>query len=45
MVQLKYFKAINTMTGKVKKEPMVDTTIVPAMLLTTFLEEYIEPTK
>ena len=33
------------MTGSVKKEPTVDTTIVPAMLLTTFLEEYIEPTK
>ena len=27
------------------KEPIVDTTIVPAILLTTFLDEYIDPTK
>ena len=33
------------MIGIVKKEPTVDTTIVPAILLTTFLDEYIEPTK
>ena len=31
--------------GNVKKEPTVETTIVLAILLTTFLEECIDPTR
>tara|TARA_B110001452_G_C14847941_1_gene296165 strand:+ start:375 stop:524 length:150 start_codon:yes stop_codon:yes gene_type:complete len=38
-------RAINTIIGIVKKDTMVDITIVLAILLTTFFEEYIEPTK
>ena len=42
---MKYLRAIKTITGIVKKDTTVETTIVLAMLLTTFLDEYIEPTK
>ena len=42
---MKYFKAIKTITGIVKKDTTVETTTVLAMLLTTFLDEYIEPTR
>ena len=42
---MKYLRAKNTITGIVKKETTVETTIVLAMLLTTFFDEYIEPTR
>ena len=38
-------RAINTITGIVKKDTTVDTTIVLAILLTTFFDEYMDPTK
>jgi len=42
---MKYLRAINTITGIVMKDITVETTIVLAMLLTTFFDEYIEPTR
>ena len=42
---MKYLSAINTITGIVKKDTTVETTTVLAMLLTTFLDEYMEPTR
>ena len=42
---MKYFKATKTITGIVKKDATVETTIELAMLLTTFFDEYNEPTR
>tara|TARA_B110000444_G_C18697179_1_gene527162 strand:+ start:692 stop:850 length:159 start_codon:yes stop_codon:yes gene_type:complete len=42
---MKYLRAINTIIGIVKKDPTVDTTIVLAILFTTFFGECIDPTK
>ena len=41
----KYLRDINTIIGIVKKDTTVETTMVLAILLTTFFEEYTEPTK
>ena len=40
-----YFKAKNTTNGIVTNDIKVDTTIVLAILSTTFFGEYIEPTR
>ena len=42
---MKYFNDKNTTIGTVMKDNTVETTIILAMLSTTFLGEYIEPTK
>ena len=41
----KYLRAIKTIIGIVKKETTVETTIVLATLSTTFLGEYMLPTR
>ena len=42
---MKYLSDINTIIGIVKKDTTVETIMVLAILLTTFFDEYMEPTK